>query len=411
MNLLKKISRILPMGLLLYGSAFQANADISGITSNRYDFFTSPNAGFPVWRNRTNMLHITGSWIDLTNTATAVGLNGQGSFNMQPGAKSGLGASPAFLDLPINNVNLTGKFRVTLNRPGGSDNFIIDIMDEVSLTSVEVLDINKAPRAGNKFNVNEEFVVRLRGTNLNNLKFNKTTLVTVLDFKMAGSTNTMEDVKVKYTRLRDNETIRPVEFVFGVNGSDRSFCQVNQSTCQTPLVTYHIVSHRLEISPTVTGIFNFKNAPCTPAGFASQLNAFDPARCAGEFAIPNPTPAVPSPSRVVSMPKPKFTVTNTGNGPTPTNLRFLVKQGEFNVLQDIPLGVIAAGASKTFEYNRPENRKNLLRTNTNNCNDCYDVSNVPFGWTDPAYTIHIIDPAAPTVKLAARTFTGTQSLP
>ena len=405
------------IGMLL-GIAFFAQsafADIEQITTSQTRCTFSKTEWVPVFKDRGNRIKIQGAWLDITNKVTCVGLQGQANFDLGIVAKSSSGASPAFIEVNLNMVGSarTGRFRLETFRNGraGAESFNIEIIDDIRLSALSVLTMNNTPFPNNDIPVGTEFKLRCIGVGMNNFKYVSTSAaIEILDFSMPGATNTQEDVKLKAKRKTTSFEVVPREFVYGLAGSDKNaMCILGVGATLTgSMLNFQITAPVLAIQ-NILGIYNRRSASCN-YGASTFLSIVDPLRCKAESggSLPVPAPQVggPSTNAVVTMPPIQFEIKNTGNAPSPAGVlaKVYLPGGINEVLTRQTLPIIAAGATVTITFARPESRKTLSRNPS--CADCYDISSGPFNWNDPSYELRI-DPTNEFGLAVTKSFPGT----
>jgi|GEM_PF-1529733 hypothetical protein len=356
--------------------------------------------GFPV------KIQAKGPWLDWTTKITLSALDGQSpsSFTV---AKTGSGiAGTPHVAFTLNHSTAKGKYLVKMERPGGSDNFVVDIKEVPLITEIKILTMTGAPAYLNAFRINTEFKVRITGVNLSNLTLNgrlpgfPQELFTVVNQNSSPNTATFKESVIKQTTpsdLRHFSYIATDLLKFTVNNF--TFDLFNYDGINSPSAIFHIYDKpNLVLNEGMSNLYKKNNASnaTTCLFFGTALKQIlKPERCTTTFAVPTPTSTSSEVKKVVTVANPVVSITNNSYAPINVPIKVEFRAGN-TVLQTSTIAVGANGYSmiaqetKTVVFNRTESRKMLYRSFS--CPACYESAEAPYNWEDPIITV-VVDPS------------------
>lgn len=403
---------MLPLLLLLFCSQQHSYAEITGISNSLITSSFNSGARIPIFKSKTNVIRVSGPWLDITNSIVAEGLNGQTDFNIAVGNKRG--PNDPYVEFTIN-ANKTGSFRVKLKRLGGEDVVTIEFTDHISINDAQALTIsNSTPAYLDAFSINTDIRLRITGTNVDKVSFKPTAVnYTITNATIGSATTTQKDVGFQYSRARDKVEISQSDFVFTAAGKEYKYSQYKGNgawnTSNLPFFRTYDKPDFI-VMDVVSGIYNRKTGAC---GAINQFNNFmieNPSRCVTEFNIANPTPENPQVEKIVTLPDVKFTIKNDSYAPQFTPITVQIKFG-LNILQTITIPRMIAQQQTVIVFVRAEKRKKFVRNL--NCAECFELNEAPFNWLDNNYTV-VIDPGGVIPEDSdlnnSKTFTGSATI-
>ena len=353
--------------------------------------------GFPV------KIQAKGPWLDWTTKITLSALDGQSpsSFTV---AKTGSGiAGTPHVAFTLNHSTAKGKYLVKMERPGGSDNFVVDIKEVPSITEIKILTMSGAPAYLDAFRINTDFKVRITGFNLSNLTLSdrelnsSRILFTVVNQNSSPNTATFKESVIKQTTPSNVESFSFIAsslLKFTFNNSTFDLFHYTQAA-----KIFHVYDKpNLVLNEGMSNLYkknNASNAITCLFGTETLKQILKPERCTTTFAVPAPTSTTPVVTKIVTVANPVVTITNNSYAPINLPIKVEFRAGN-TVLQTSTIAVGANGYSmiaketKTVIFNRNESRKKLLRASS--CQACFESVEAPYNWEDPIITV-VVDPS------------------
>lgn len=375
---------------------------VSGVTDSRTYNANEPLIafkGFPV------KIKAKGPWLDWTSAITLSALDGQSpsSFTV---AKTGSGlVSTPYVAFTLNHSTAKGKYLVKMERPGGVDNFVVDIKEVPRITEIKILTMTGAPAYLDAFRINTDFKVRITGVNLSNLTLSDRSMMypaqaayTVVNQNASPNTATFKEAVIKRTTPTDpfGGAIQTDFLKFTINNF--TFELLNYDS-NGPSAIFHVYDKpNLVLNAGMSNLYkknNASNAITCLFGSETLKQILKPERCTTTFAVPAPTIITPVTIKIVTVASPAVTITNNSYAPINLPIKVEFRAGN-TVLQTSTIAVGANGYSmiakdtKTVIFNRSESRKKLLRSS--NCPACYESAESPYNWEDPIITV-VVDPS------------------
>jgi hypothetical protein len=357
--------------------------------------------GFPV------KIQAKGPWLDWTTKITLSALDGQSpsSFTV---AKTGSGlVSTPYVAFTLNHSTAKGKYLVKMERPGGSDNFVVDIKEAPRITEIKLLTMTGAPAYLDAFRINTDIKVRIIGFNLSNLTlsgrsafFPQAEKFTVVNQNASPNTATFKESVIKQTTPSDVGAPSYIlaEFLkFTINNS--TFEVVHYDNAGDVGEIFHVYDKpNLVLNEGMSNLYKknkASNAITCLIGNETFKQILKPERCTTTFAVPAPTSTTPAVNKIVTVANPVVTITNNSYAPINLPIKVEFRAGN-TVLQTSTIAVGANGYSmiakdtKTVIFNRNESRKILYRSSS--CPACYESEKAPYNWEDPIITV-VVDPS------------------
>jgi hypothetical protein len=356
--------------------------------------------GFPV------KIQAKGPWLDWTTKITLSALDGQSpsSFTV---AKTGSGlVSTPYVAFKLNHSTAKGKYMVKMERPGGSDNFVVDIKEVPLITEIRLLTMTGAPAYLDAFRINTDIKVRITGFNLSNLTLSgrpaffpqAAELFTVVNQNASPNTATFKESVIKQTTPSDVGSYSHIgaDFLkFTINNSTFEFFHYAGDVGEI----FHVYDKpNLVLNEGMSNLYKknkASNAITCLFGTETFKQILKPERCTTTFAVPAPTSTTPVVNKIVTIANPVVTITNDSYAPINLPIKVEFRTGN-TVLQTSTIAVGANGYSmiaketKTVIFNRNESRKLLYRSSS--CPACYESEKAPYNWEDPIITV-VVDPS------------------
>lgn len=375
---------------------------VAGVTDSRTYNANEPLIafkGFPV------KIKAKGPWLDWTSAITLSALDGQSpsSFTVTK-TGSGLVSTP-FVAFTLNHSTAKGKYLVKMERPGGVDNFVVDIKEVPRITEIKILTMTGAPAYLDAFRINTDFKVRITGVNLSNLTLSDRSMMfapqaayTIVNQNASPNTATFKEAVIKRTT--------PTDRFGGVIATDFLKFTFNNSTFELlnydangPSALFHVYDKpNLVLNEGMSNLYKknkASNAITCLIGTETFKQILKPERCTTTFAVPAPTSTTPVVNKIVTVANPVVTITNDSYAPINLPIKVEFRAGN-TVLQTSTIAVGANGYSmiakdtKTVIFNRNESRKFLFRSSS--CPACYESEKAPYNWEDPIITV-VVDPS------------------
>jgi len=357
--------------------------------------------GFPV------KIQAKGPWLDWTTKITLSALDGQSPSTFTV-AKTGSGiAGTPHVAFTLNHSTAKGKYMVKMERPGGSDNFVVDIKEVPRITEIKILTMTGAPAYLDAFRINTDIKVRITGFNLSNLTLSGRStffpqaaeLFTVVNQNASPNTATLKESVIKQTTPSDVDHfsyIGPGLLKFTINNS--TFELLNYDVSRPPTLFHVYDKPNLVLNEGMSNLYKknkASNAITCLFGTETFKQILKPERCTTTFAVPAPTSTTPVVNKIVTIANPGVTITNDSYAPINLPIKVEFRAGN-TVLQTSTIAVGANGYSmiaketKTVIFNRNESRKLLYRSSS--CPACYESEKAPYNWEDPIITV-VVDPS------------------
>ena len=355
--------------------------------------------GFPV------KIQAKGPWLDWTTKITLSALDGQSpsSFTV---AKTGSGiVGTPHVAFTLNHSTAKGKYMVKMERPGGSDVFVVDIKEVPSITEIKILTMSGAPAYLDAFKINTDIKVRITGFNLSNLTlsgrsstypFAPEESFTIVNQNTSPNTATLKEAVIKRTTPISTNSVGPNYLKFTINNS--TFELFHYSGYLN--AEFHVYDKpNLVLNEGMSNLYKKNNASnaitCLFLGTTYFKQILKPERCTTTFAVPAPTSTSLETKKIVTVANPVVTITNDSYAPINLPIKVEFRAGN-TVLQTSTIVVGANGYSmiaketKTVIFNRNESRKILYRSFS--CPACYESAEAPYNWEDPIITV-VVDPS------------------
>lgn len=285
-----------------------------------------------------------------------------------------------------------------MSRPGGQDEIKISVFNDVVIAEASVLNANTQNLAyENAFKVSTDFLVRVRGTNVNSLQFK--TIGTLSSTGVRGTPTSQEIVFVcRRTNTTDKVEIKENFFNINIPGSSElGYHQLKTHTLNNNAFDFFRIYDKATFAITeVTNKFKRPENNQTSCrilidssrGIVNNINVANPEQIIKLFSLANPTSSSPQTQKTVTWPDISITLKNTSYAPVPA-FTAVVKFG-ITELGTVSFPAMIAQSTATVSFRRPtESRKILARSIT--CPDVYELILSPCDWVDPVFTL-LLDP-------------------